>query len=402
MLSQREKMADFLVACGNFCIIATCFFIPLSTSLMGLFACLVVVFWVLSGRFFSIHRLLAHSPVSCMSLVLFFLFVIGIFYSPVDYQVSLQTLAKYRELVFIPAVIGLAKGNRKNITIARESYVAGSIILMFISFGMALSLIPIERYGNSILHHITHSYFMAFLAFLSLHYSFDSKQYRYFWIFIFIAATINIVYVTPGRTGMIIYALLMLLLIIQRLSWRNQLIAFFVIIAMISGIAYTSDNASKRLFTAWEEVISYYDRGKSQTSIGMRLDWYDDSIELIEDKPFFGHGTGSYQLVQGERVKKYGKTLETDNPHNEYLFIGVQLGYVGLTAFILLLVVMLLRSFNLSVKQRWLVQGVILSMVMGCMMNSFLFDAHQGHFFAFLSALLFSSIHAPHPTLTFK
>ncbi len=402
MWSKREKTADFLVACGNYCIIATCFFIPLSTTLMGLFACLVVFFWFLSGRIFSIHRLLSHSPVSCMSLVLFFLFVIGIFYSPVDYEVSLHTLAKYRELVFIPAVIGLAKGNRRYITIARDSYVAGSILLMFISFGMASSLVPIERYGNSILYHITHSYFMAFLAFVSLHHCFDSRQYRYFWIFIFITATINLIYVTPGRTGMIIYAFLMLLFIVQRFSFKKQLIAFAVIISLIVGSFYASNNVSKRMTVAWKEIASYYEEGRKFTSLGMRLEWFENSIKLIDDRPFFGHGTGSYQVVQAEKIKKQKKQITTDNPHNEFLFIGVQLGYVGLTVFILLLIVMWLRSFNISSNHRWLVQGVILSMVLGCMMNSFLFDAHQGHFFAFLSALLFSSIHAPHPTLTFR
>lgn len=343
-----------------------------------------------------------HSPVSVMSLALFFLFVIGIFYSPVDYQSSLKTLAKYRELVFIPAVIGLAKGNRRYITLARDSYVAGSILLMLISFAMALSLLPIERYGNSLLYHITHSFFMAFLAFLSLHYTFDSRQYRYFWIFIFIASTINIIYVTPGRTGMIIFALLMVLFIMQRFSLKKQLVALTAILSLFVGAFYASDNVSKRLTIAWKEVASYYEQDRKSTSLGQRLEWYENSIKLIEDKPFFGHGTGSYQTVQAEKIKNQRKKISTDNPHNEYLFIGVQLGYVGLTVFILLLIVMWLRSFNLSSKQRWLVQGVILSMVMGCVMNSFLFDTHQGHFFAFLSALLFSSIHSPHPTLTFR
>ncbi len=401
MMNRKEKASGFLVNCGVFCAIATCFFIPLSTSLMGLFSTLVVLFWVISGRIFSIHKLLAASPVSCMSLLLFTLFVIGMLYTPADQETALETLAKYRELIFIPAVIGLMKGNSQGIKTARESYIAGSILLMIISFGMTFSLIPLERYGNSILYHITHSFFMAFLAFSSLHFAFDSKQYRYFWVFIFIGATLNLAYVTPGRTGMIIYALLLLLFIIQRFSFKKQFVALVIISALFVGAFYASDNVSKRMTIAWNEIVSYYVQDKKRSSLGMRLEWYENSIKLMEDKPFFGHGTGSYQLVQAAKIDKK-KKIKTDNPHNEYLFIGVQLGYVGLITFILFLIVLWLRSYNLSGKQKWLAQGVILSMVAGCMMNSFLYDTHQGHYFALLSGIFFSSVHAPHPSLTFK
>jgi hypothetical protein len=54
----------------------------------------------------------------------------------------------------------------------------------------------------------------------------------------------------------------------------------------------------------------------------------------------------------------------------------------------------------LQAKDKYLVQGVILAMMTGCIMNSFLFDSHQGHFFAFLSGIFFAS--APHRSLTFK
>jgi len=141
--------------------------------------------------------------------------------------------------------------------------------------------------------------------------------------------------------------------------------------------------------------------GKNHTSLGMRLDWYNISLKLIEEKPIFGHGTGSFVIVR-KKVVESEKTRRTDNPHNEYLFIGVQLGCVGLITFVLLFIVQWLRSYNLSTRNKWLVQGIILSMAGGCIMNSFLFDTHQGHYFAFLAGIYYSAIRTPHPTLTFR
>jgi len=401
MLNKHRKATEFSVNIGVFFIILTCFFIPLSTSIMGLSASLVVLFWILSGRFFQLPQLLMNSPVSFISLLLFLLFVIGLIYTPVNLEEAFHTLMKYRELLFIPAVISLMRGNRKGIQTAEDAFVAGLIILMVISFGIAFSIIPTQKYGNSIVYHITHSFFMAVLAFYSAHRTFESKQYQFFWLFIFILAMGNLIFISPGRTGMLIFVLLMLLFIIQRFSWKQKLIGLLILSSLFSTAYFTSENVSKRLNSAWEEIYNYYDRGKNHTSLGMRLDWYNISLKLIEEKPIFGHGTGSFVIVR-KKVVESEKTRRTDNPHNEYLFIGVQLGCVGLITFVLLFIVQWLRSYNLSTRNKWLVQGIILSMAGGCIMNSFLFDTHQGHYFAFLAGIYYSAIRTPHPTLTFR
>ncbi len=400
MLNKREKTRGFLVNSGVFFVIVTCFFIPLSTSVMGLSAGLVVLFWILSGRIFNLPQLLMKCPVSFFSFFLFLLFCIGVFYSPVSYEESFDTLKKYRELIFIPAVISLMRGNQKGIQTALDCFIAGCIVLMLISFGISLSIIPSDRFGNSITYHITHSFFMAILAFWSSHRAIDSKQYRYFWVIIFLSAIINLIYVTPGRTGMLVFALLMLLLITQRLSWKKQIIGLFIILSLFTTAYFASENVSTRLNDALEEIHNYK-KGKAKSSLGMRMDWYNNSMKLMEEKPIFGHGTGSFAHVQ-KKVVESRKTKRTDNPHSEYLFIGVQLGWVGLLTFLFLFIIQWLRSFNLSSEDKWLVQGVILSMVAGCVMNSFLFDSHQGHFFAFLTGLFFSSVRQRHPSLTFS
>ncbi len=111
---------------------------------------------------------------------------------------------------------------------------------------------------------------------------------------------------------------------------------------------------------------------------------------LIKEKPLLGHGTGSFEVEQ-KRLIKGTKTMKSDNPHNEYLLIGVQVGLVGVVLYLTLLGGLFGASFKKKRPYNFLLQGVVVAMFCGCLMNSFLFDSHQGHFFAIISAILIST-----------
>lgn len=373
---------------GLIAIIATCFFIPLSTSLMDMGAALVLVFLILSGRFLALPAQIFRQPVALLATLLFAQLAIGLIYSPADLRHSLEILAKYRELLYIPIIMTMVANNDNAARYAVNSFISGCIVLMTASFAMYFSLLPAMKYGNSLLFHITHSYFMAILAFCALQRVIDSRQYRYFWMLILAAATANIVIVNPGRTGMIVFIALMLLALVQRCSRRNLLLGLALLVVVLSSAYSLSSNFSTRAKEALVE-IEQYQPGRSRSSLGMRFDWYINSIDLIKKAPYFGHGTGSFAIQQKKLVRaRHQNTARTDNPHNEYLFIAVQVGLAGLLTYLLLLAGQFFQSYRLSEERRYLLQGVVVAMVTGCLMNSFLFDSHQGHFYAFISAAL--------------
>jgi O-antigen ligase len=233
---------------------------------------------------------------------------------------------------------------------------------------------------------------MAILAFWCLHHCFDVKQYRYYWLMLFILTTINLFFIAPGRTGMLVYIILIPLVIFQRLPLKKSLPVGLVIAALLVLTFDASNNFSTRVSEAIHEIKSYHS-SSSRTSLGMRFDWWQNSIDLIYEKPVFGHGTGSFQATQRALIKKQKtKTQPSDNPHNEYLLLGVQTGLLGMSVFIALLVSQFFYSFQLPPPKKYLLQGVVVAMASGCLMNSFLFDSHQGHFYAILSALLMTPV----------
>ena len=90
----------------------------------------------------------------------------------------------------------------------------------------------------------------------------------------------------------------------------------------------------------------------------MRFDWWQNSVDLIKAKPLTGHGTGSFEKVQKDLIKGT-RTKPSDNPHNEYLLLSVQVGIAGGLLFIAILASLFRRSFLLAGTDRYLLQGVV-------------------------------------------
>lgn len=374
---------------GVWCVWAACFCIPLSTSLLGVFSGLATLCWLLSGSFRQAPAVCRRHPALLFALLLFVLLAVGLSYSAAEPADALDALKKYRELLLLPVMVSLLSVHRQAGQRAEQFFVAGCLTLMLISWAMALNLVPSERYGNSLLFHITHSFFMAVLAYWALIYAANRQPHRLLWIAVFLAATANLFYIAPGRTGMFIYLCLMLLFIMQRLSRWKRLSAIALLVIALIGFYGTSTNFSQRIELVAQEIAAYQP-GQARSSIGQRFDWWMASLHLIAERPLLGHGTGSFLAAQQQQ--DWGSDMQpSNNPHNEYLFLAVQVGVPGLVLFLAILLCQWREGLKLSPEKKDLMQGVLTALYAGSLMNSLLFDSHQGHFYLFMSAALMAT-----------
>jgi O-antigen ligase len=381
-ISRRARTASM------YCTIACCFFIPFSSSLMGLTAVAALVFWIFSGQYKNKFAIIKSSPPALLALSLFGLLAFSISYGTVPPLEAMTVLKKYRELLYFLIPLTLFQDNEKGVRSGVTAFICGCSLLMLLSYAMYFSIIPMEKYGYSTVHHITHSFFMAVLAFFSLQRGFIPGKYRYLYFGIAALASINLFYIAPGRTGMLVFIGLALITFFQKLSLQKSLVACVVACSLIAGLFLTSDNFASRIKLAITEIEDYQpDAQESRSSMGMRFDWWQNSIDIIREKPLLGHGVGSFAHIQG-RLIEGSSTKPTDNPHNEYLLLTAQVGLVGTALFIGWLATIFFTSFTLDPKTRHPVQYVVVAMATGCLMNSFLFDSHQGHFFAVIAGLL--------------
>ncbi len=391
MILLEDRRNSFLLKArkaGAFFVLLACFFTPLSTSLLAICSLVAVLVWLLSGGLSDLPRVLQNHPPAILALLLFALMCLGILYSSAEPLQAFDTLRKYRELLLLPIMISLLSLSGEYREMAENSFVSGCIVLLLISYGMALHIIPEARYGHSLVFHITHNFFMATLSFWALHRAIDSHQYRYFWGGVFLLTVVNMFYIAPGRTGMLVFICLMLLFLYQRFALVHWLIGMFLMAGTILIIYATSVNFANRV----DEVVAemqHYEAGQSRTSIGQRFDWWYTCFALIKEKPLLGHGTGSFSSAQKELLQDSDVT-PTDNPHNEFLFLTVQFGFTGLLLFGALALSQLRGYRYLPENKKWLLQGVVLAMLCGSLINSLLFDSQQGHFYLFMSAALMS------------
>jgi len=195
---------------------------------------------------------------------------------------------------------------------------------------------------------------------------------------------------------MIVIAL-MLLFALQRLSVKKSLFSALIIALLLTLFVNFSDKAS-RIFEAVNETQNYLDSepDKGGSSMGQRYSFWENSIKLIAEKPLLGYGTGSFNK-EYQRIA-HGEKITTHNPHNEFLMITIQLGLLGLLVYLGFLGSQYYSARKLPNPEKWLAQGILLSLLITSSFNTPFLDHTEGHWFATIIALCFSAIpdNSPH------
>ncbi|MGD9591433.1 MAG: O-antigen ligase family protein, partial [Candidatus Berkiella sp.] len=199
-------------------------------------------------------------------------------------------------------------------------------------------------------------------------------------------------FMNEGRMGYVTFIMCLFMLAWQTYRLKGMLLATFVALTMLSGAYFTSSIFSARINIISQDMDFYHQGGRLlESSLGSRIQFARSSSELVMQKPFMGWGTGSFapayaKLFEGEN------TLLTDNPHNEYLRISVELGLFGLGLLLLLFYHQWRLSKQLPKDIRGFCQGVLLTFMLGCLFNSWLKDFSEGYFYCLMIAICFASL----------
>ncbi|OGQ95298.1 MAG: hypothetical protein A2521_03495 [Deltaproteobacteria bacterium RIFOXYD12_FULL_57_12] len=336
--------------------------------------------------------LLRTNPVACVAFLLFAGLVLGMTYGPANKDEALGWLVKYRELLLVVVLIPFLAEERARAW-AMYAFFAGVFVSLLISFGMGLGVLPFKQaWGPSILSRITHSAFVAYFAFWAAHRFFSDDNKKWLWLLALILGVYNIFFMIASRTGYVIFVLLALLFIYQRFSWRYRLIGVGLLVAMLAVFLSLSGKFSGRISETGAGYQEYGANAEQYTDgLGYRLEFMENAWNLIRQKPILGYGTGSFPKVYASVARLTGR-VPTDNPHNEYMLLAIQLGLPGVMLFVGLFGVMWRYARMLPEHDTWLAQGLVVTMGSGCFVNSWLLDAHEGHFFAYFTAVFFASL----------
>ena len=184
--------------------------------------------------------------------------------------------------------------------------------------------------------------------------------------------------------------LLAFLFFIRQNFIQRQFWVILVFLAFLTLVGFYSTVLQQRIMDVYSDIVQYQINSNFETSIGARLAYYRHTLTLALQHPWLGAGTGSFASSYSTFAKTH-HLLSTANPHNEYLNIFFQFGILGLGVLLTLFGTYYRQLTKISLPDRWLAEGLLVSVMVGCLANSWLMDFSSSHFFIVLSAVLFGS-----------
>lgn len=236
---------------------------------------------------------------------------------------------------------------------------------------------------------------MAFAMFISGHKVVFSRSFiKIPYIIFFVFSSYYVLFISTGTSGQILGISLLILLLIQHTGVRATLLIPGTL-ALIAFLTFSSENnglrfAIDKIGVRWHHLVSTDTAGNNT-----RPRIYIHALKLIKDEPWIGTGVGSFEEALRSKQPEFYQvtTVAKKNPHNEYLMISVQLGAIGLFVLLYLFYTQAANSEKIRENEyRYISQGLVVLIIVGCMGNSMILDSREGHFWAFFSALLFSNL----------
>jgi O-antigen ligase len=380
------------------------FSIPVSVALDNMLLALIWVFFWLIRPLRQQIPLVLKNPVAGAAWLLFGLLVLGLLHGERHDGDGLRYLTRYLDFLFVPLFIVLFR-NPQDRSTGLRCFCIAMIVTFVVARLNALGLLqdhPVlpryPEYPGAFKFSITHGVLSTFAGFAFALLAREARLWssRLLFIVLMLTAIQNAVFVAISRTGYVLLSVLAVYFLAVTLPRRYLRVAVLGIAALFA-LAYTaSPTLQLRVVDAVAEAVEWRPGQASGTSVGLRLEFYRTSMDIVRERPF-GAGTGSFPAAYGKAVAGTTRVAST-NPHNDYLLIAVQIGLPGLA----LLLYYFWQQWRLAPMlptrlERDLARGLVLTFAIGGMFNSFLLDHTEGLLFAWLTGLLYAGLQSRSP-----
>jgi O-antigen ligase len=399
-VSPRPRVAAFFGCAALWIAVAIGFSIPISTALDNLLVAALLLCWVASGRYREKFAAIGGNAFAILACALFLFYLAGSLYSEGGGKDVLHALDKASVLLLIPVLITLNPGKEFRDR-ARHALMAAVLLTLVFSYLLWLGLLPQVPLikgapSDPVIFklRITHGVLMAFGAFL---FAFNAREaadlrWKIVWALGAALAAFNVLVMVQGRTGQLVLMALLLYVLISSFKWRGLLAAVAAGLA-IGGTVYLTPSSSlhQRTLTTIHEYQDWR-AGKPPSLANMRLESWSNSLKIVREHPLVGVGTGGFAAAYAKQVEGTSM-MPLAQPENQYLLTTVQLGVAGLAALLALFAVQWRLATRLATQTDInLARGLVITMAVGCMFNSFLLDHTEALFYAWLSGLLFAGL----------
>jgi len=363
--------------------------LPWSTSATSALAVLLLIAIVPTLDLERLRPVLL-SPAGGLPVLLWLLALVGMLWAfDVPLADRLNGLKSFHKLLFIPLLMAHAQRSERGAFVMHGFLVsctvllAASWFLIFVPEGIRGFVVPRGGPAVPAKDYIAQNGEFAVCVFLLAAIALDAwnaqrRQLAAAVLLLVAAFVVNMLIVPSSRTALVVMPVLLVLFACRNLPRRGA-VALLLAGLVIGGIGWALSPALRsNVDKAFNEVHEFRPDGQS-TRAGERLEFWRKSIGFVEAAPLIGHGTGSIrdQFRRSSAGQSGMAALVAENPHNQTLAVGIQLGLLGAAALFALWMAHLLL-FRGGGFAAWAGLVIVAQNIVGSLFNSHLFDFTQG------------------------
>lgn len=390
-MPQRQKAPNnsLLAGAADYSAIGVAAALPWSTSATGILIVLWLVTLVPTLNFSAIRREFL-TPAGGLPVLLWLLAAMGMLWTYAPWADRFAGLEGFCKLLAIPLILAhFRRSDRGSWILA--AFLISCVVLLAVSYVLALwpglTWRGARSVGVPVKEYVAQSTEFVICFFVLLAIAFRVVADRpLVGVGAFVLAAsflVNIFYIATGRTALVAIAVLLFVFAFRQWEWKKACVVLLIAIVCAFFVWESSTYLREELALVPGEIQRYIDENAS-TRFGERLEYWQKSMSFISDAPILGQGTGSIRELfrQTATGQRGASSLLSDNPHNQTLTIGIQLGVLG----IVLLYAMWIAHLRLflggnlpaSVGLVIVVQNMVSSLF-----HSHLFDFTQGWIYVF-------------------
>lgn len=285
-------------------------------------------------------------PMVKFVLLFYAVMIVGTTYSIAPKDVAIRMAIGWSKLLLVPIALSLFADTRWKSRFLK-AFVGVVAVCAVISFGLwlfeiDLSVASKER-GIFLRNHATQGMAFAVGAFGAFLLAVESGAGRLRSLYVLggLLLLANIALITTGRSGYLVAMVCAVgavsgyVFFGQRRLGARGIVAAVLLVVGVAGILLLVPTSRDRMLQGVQEVQNY-DQAKEVTSMGIRMIFWKNAIEMIQERPLLGYGTGAFGAAYDRKIE--GRTgvaaTPAGDPHNQYMKITAENGVIALLVFL--------------------------------------------------------------------
>ena len=335
----------------NYLLILFAFLLPISTAMTNAAVALLILFWLIEGRWKEKYTILRSSLPFKLFLAFILLIGLSILWSHGieggfwGNKSPNAIVFYFRQYIFgfmiIPII--LTSMRKEFIRYIISSFLAAILVSELMSWGIFMEWIQYKDVSpddpSPFMNHSFYSIFLAVAVFVLLTRFFQTKTtlYKVLIVLFILSAMVNL-FLNGGRLGQLAFfvAIFVYIGLRYRVTAKSILLSLLTISAVFT-IAYKASPVFQKRMDLSLQSLQKITEGNYASSWGKRAQILTVAKDLVRENPILGIGIGNAKVEFLEKAKECSQNrdflLKVAHLHNGYMQILVELGIVGLLLF---------------------------------------------------------------------